>query len=154
MSDAAAKITPPATVPLKDPKNFTIIGKRLKRFDTPNKTDGKVVNGIDAMLPGMKFATIAASPVLGGKVGHVDDSKAKLVPGVEKIVVLDDMVAVVGQHMWAAKKGLDALVITQGTKRPQWPSDRLERNLGRSCAAEKQDEPAPSRNPAATSRKA
>ena len=112
LADAAARITPPANVPLKDPKHFTIIGKRLKRFDTPNKTDGKVVYGIDAMLPGMKFATIAASPVLGGKVAHVDDSAAKTVPGVEKIVVLDDMVAVVGAHMWAAKKGLDALVVT------------------------------------------
>jgi isoquinoline 1-oxidoreductase subunit beta len=112
LADAAAKVTPPANVALKDPKNFTIIGKRLKRFDTPNKTDGKVVYGIDAMLPGMKFATIAASPVLGGKVAHVDQTTALKVPGVEKIVVLDDMVAVVGQHFWAAKKGLDALVIT------------------------------------------
>ena len=112
LADAAGKIAPPAHVALKDPKDFVLIGKPLKRLDTPNKTDGKVIYGIDAMLPGMKFATIAASPVLGGKVAHVDDSRAKTVPGVEKIVVLDDMVAVVGQHMWAAKKGLDALVVT------------------------------------------
>ncbi len=64
------------------------------------------------MLPGMKFATIAACPVFGGKVGKVDDSAAKAVPGVQQVVVLDDMVAVVGDHMWAAKKGLDALDIT------------------------------------------
>src|SRR6202162_6661414 len=63
------------------------------------------------MLPGMKFATLAACPVFGGKVGKVDDSAAKKIPGVQKIVVLDDLVAVVGDHMWAAKKGLDALVI-------------------------------------------
>jgi len=112
LADAAAKITPPANVPLKDPKNFVLIGKRQKRLDTPNKTDGKVIYGIDAMLPGMKFATIAASPVLGGKIGHVDQSAAMKVPGVEQVIVLDDMVAVVGAHMWAAKKGLDALVIT------------------------------------------
>jgi isoquinoline 1-oxidoreductase beta subunit len=98
--------------PLKDPKNFTLIGKALKRLDTPNKTDGKVVYGIDAMLPGMKFATLAQCPVFGGKVARVDDSAAKKVPGVQKIVVLDDLVAVVGDHMWAAKKGLDALVIS------------------------------------------
>ena len=98
--------------PLKDPKNFTLIGKPLKRLDTPKKTDGKVVYGIDAMLPGMKFATLAQCPVFGGKVGRVDDSAAKKVPGVQKIVVLDDLVAAVGDHMWAAKKGLDALVIS------------------------------------------
>jgi isoquinoline 1-oxidoreductase beta subunit len=112
LADAAAKEAPVANPPLKDPKHFKLIGKPLKRFDTPNKTDGKVIYGIDAMLPGMKFATIGASPTFGGKVGHVDDSAAKNIPGVQKVIVLDDMVAVVGDHMWAAKCGLDALVIT------------------------------------------
>ena len=97
---------------LKDPKDFTLIGKPLKRFDTPNKTDGKVIYAIDAMLPGMKFATLAQSPVFGGKVAHVDDSAAKKIPGVRQIVVLDDLVAVVGDHFWAAKTGLDALAVT------------------------------------------
>jgi isoquinoline 1-oxidoreductase beta subunit len=110
--DAAGTQQVPQDPPLKDPKNFTLIGKPLNRLDTPNKTDGKVVYGIDAMLPGMKFATLAQCPVFGGKVGRVDDSAAKKVPGVQQIVVLDDLVAVVGDHMWAAKKGLDALVIT------------------------------------------
>src|SRR5215472_8785790 len=110
--DAASGLPIPQNPPLKDPKDFTLIGKPLKRLDTPNKTNGKVVYGIDAMLPGMKFATLAQCPVFGGKVGHVDDSAAKKVPGVQQIVVLDDLVAVVGDHMWAAKKGLDALVIT------------------------------------------
>ena len=110
--DAASALPVPADPPLKDPKNFTLIGKPLKRFDTPNKTDGKVIYGIDAMLPGMKFATLAFCPVFGGKVAHVDDSAAKKVPGVRQIVVLDDLVAVVGDHMGAAKQGLDALVVT------------------------------------------
>jgi isoquinoline 1-oxidoreductase beta subunit len=110
--DAAAKITPPQNVPVKDPKNFKLIGRPMKRLDTPGKTNGTVVYGIDAMLPGMTFATLAQSPVLGGKVAHVDDRAAKAVPGVRKVIVLDDMVAVVGDHMWAAKSGLDALVIT------------------------------------------
>jgi isoquinoline 1-oxidoreductase beta subunit len=110
--DAAGNAPIPQNPPLKDPKDFTLIGKPLKRFDTPNKVNGKVVYGIDAMLPGMKFATLAASPVFGGKIARVDDSAAKTVPGVRKIIVLDDMVAVVGDHMWAAKKGLDALVVT------------------------------------------
>ncbi len=112
LADAASALPVPADPPLKDPKDFTLIGKPLKRLDTPNKTDGKVIYGIDAMLPGMKFATLAACPVFGGKVAHVDDSAAKKVPGVRQIVVLDDLVAVVGDHMWAAKKGLDALVVT------------------------------------------
>ena len=108
---AASSQTPPKDVALKDPNNFTLIGKPLKRFDTPDKVNGKAVYGIDAMLPDMKFATLAACPVFGGKVGKVDDSAARKIPGVRKIVVLDDMIAVVGDHMWAAKKGLDALVI-------------------------------------------
>ena len=112
LADAASTLPVPADPPLKDPKDFTLIGKPLKRFDTPNKTDGKVIYGIDAMLPGMKFATLAQCPVIGGKVAHVDDSAAKAVTGVRQIVVLDDLVAVVGDHMAAAKKGLDALVIT------------------------------------------
>ena len=111
LAEDAGKQTPPKDVPLKDPKDFTLIGKPLKRLDTPDKVNGKVVYGIDAMLPGMKFATLAQCPVFGGKVGKVDDSAAKKIPGVQKIVVLDDLVAVVGDHMWAAKKGLEALKI-------------------------------------------
>ena len=110
--EAASSVPVPANPPLKDPKDFTLIGKPLKRFDTPGKVNGEVIYGIDAMLPGMKFATLAACPVFGGKVGHVDDSAARKIPGVRKIVVLDDLVAVVGDHMWAAKKGLDALDVT------------------------------------------
>jgi isoquinoline 1-oxidoreductase beta subunit len=111
LAAAASSQTPPKEVALKDPKDFVLIGKPLKRFDTPDKATGKVVYGIDAILPGMKFATLAACPVFGGKVGKVDDSAAKKIPGVQKIVVLDDLVAVVGDHMWAATKGLEALVI-------------------------------------------
>jgi isoquinoline 1-oxidoreductase beta subunit len=108
---AASSAVPPRDVPLKDPKDFVLIGKPLKRLDTPDKVNGKAVYGIDAMLPNMKFATLKACPVFGGKVAKVDDSVAKKIPGVQKILVLDDFVAVVGSHMWAAKKGLDALVI-------------------------------------------
>jgi isoquinoline 1-oxidoreductase subunit beta len=107
----ASKVSPPKDPPLKDPKNFKLIGQSLKRLDTPHKVDGGVVYGIDVMLPGMKFATIAASPVFGGKVSHVDDSATNKIPGVHKVIVLDDIVAVVGEHMWAAKRGLEALKI-------------------------------------------
>jgi isoquinoline 1-oxidoreductase subunit beta len=112
LADAAGAVPVPQDPPLKDPKDFKLIGKPLKRFDTPSKTNGSAIYGIDAMLPGMKFATLAACPVFGGKVAKVDDTAAKAVPGVRQIVVLDDLVAVVGDHMWAAKLGLDALKIT------------------------------------------
>jgi isoquinoline 1-oxidoreductase beta subunit len=112
LAGRAAALSPPANVPLKDPSKFTLIGRPIKRLDTPGKVNGQVQYGIDAMPPGVKFATLAASPVFGGKVAHVDDSKAKVIPGVRQVVVLDDLVAVVGDHMWAAKKGLAALAIT------------------------------------------
>jgi len=110
--DAAGRITPPKNVPLKDPSKFVIVGTSQKRFDTPGKVNGKLIYGIDAMIPGMKFATLAACPVFGGKVAHVDDAAAKALPGVRDVIVLDNMVAVVGDHMWAAKKGLDALTVS------------------------------------------
>jgi isoquinoline 1-oxidoreductase beta subunit len=110
--DAAGKITPPKNVPLKDPEKFVLVGTPQKRFDTPNKVNGKVVYGIDAMVPGMTFATLATCPVFGGKVAHVDDAAAKALPGVRQVIVLDNMVAVVGDHMWAAKKGLEALKVS------------------------------------------
>jgi isoquinoline 1-oxidoreductase beta subunit len=107
----AAAIAPPLDPTLKATKNFTLIGKPTHRLDTPDKVDGKAEYGIDVMLPGMRFATLASSPVFGGKVRHVDDTQARMVAGVRQIVVLDDLVAVIGDHMWAAKQGLDALVV-------------------------------------------
>jgi isoquinoline 1-oxidoreductase beta subunit len=110
--DDASRIAPPKDPPLKAPADFKLIGKPLKRLDTPDKVNGKVIYGIDVMPPGVKFATLAACPVFGGKVGHVNDTKAKQVPGVHQVLVLDDFVAVVGDHMWAAKQGLAALDIS------------------------------------------
>ena len=112
LADAAAKLPVPDKPKLKDPKDFRLIGKPLKRNDTPDKSDGKTIYGIDAMVPDMKFATLAQCPVLGGKVKNVDDSAAKKISGVRQVVVLDDLVAVVGDNMWAASRGLDALKVT------------------------------------------
>jgi isoquinoline 1-oxidoreductase subunit beta len=112
LAGAASKLTPPGDVSLKDPKDFVLIGKPLKRLDTPDKVNGKVIYGIDTMMPGLKFATLAQCPVFGGKVASVDDQAATKMPGVRQVVVLDDLVAVVGDHMWAAKRGLEALQIT------------------------------------------
>jgi isoquinoline 1-oxidoreductase subunit beta len=112
LAHAAGKLPMPDKPKLKDPKDFSWIGKPIRRFDTPNKTNGKVIYGIDAMVPNMKFASLKVCPVFGGKVRQVDDTAAKTLPGVRQVIVLEDLVAVVGDHMWAATKGLDALVVT------------------------------------------
>ena len=109
--DAAAKLPVPDKVALKDPKDFTLIGTPAKRLDTPEKVTGNAKFGIDAMIPGMKFATVAACPVFGGKLRSVDDSKTMAIKGVRQVVKIDNAVAVVGDHMWAAKQGLAALDI-------------------------------------------
>src|SRR5271168_434531 len=108
----ATAVTPPKAPPLKETSAFHLIGRSLKRLDTPDKVNGKTMYAIDVLPSGVKFATHAASPVLGGTMAHVDDRRAKSIPGVRQIVVLDDLVAVVGDHMWAAKCGLAALDIT------------------------------------------
>src|SRR6266446_6935184 len=111
LAEKAAKLPVPEKVPLKDPKDFTLIGTPAKRLDTPDKVNGQAQYGIDVRLPGMKIATVAASPVLGGKVAALDEAKAMAIPGVRQIVNLGDVVAVVADHMWAAKQGLAALAI-------------------------------------------
>jgi isoquinoline 1-oxidoreductase beta subunit len=107
----AAGMPVPGNVALKQPQDFTLIGKPAKRLDTPAKVNGTAVYGIDARPPGVKIATLAQSPVFGGRVKSVDDTAAKAVKSVRQIVRLDDAVAVVADHMGAAKKGLEALKI-------------------------------------------
>ena len=109
--DAAAKLPVPDKVTLKEAKDFTLIGTPAKRLDTPDKVNGNATFGIDAMVPDMKFATVAACPVFGGKLARVDDSKAIAIKSVRQVVRLDNAVAVVGDHMWAAMQGLAALDI-------------------------------------------
>src|SRR3984893_16799127 len=107
----AARIPVPESVALKRPEDFKLIGTPAKRLDTPAKVNGTAVYGIDARPPGVKIAPLAQSPVFGGRLKSVDDTAAKAVKGVRQIVQLDDAVAVVADHMGAAKKGLAALVI-------------------------------------------
>jgi isoquinoline 1-oxidoreductase beta subunit len=107
----AARLPVPESVVLKKPADFKLIGTPAKRLDTPAKVNGTAIYGIDARPPGVKFATLAQSPVFGGRVKSVDDAAAKAVKGVRQIVRLDDCVAVVADHMGAAKKGLAALKI-------------------------------------------
>jgi isoquinoline 1-oxidoreductase beta subunit len=107
----AARMPVPESVALKRPEDFKLIGTPAKRLDTPAKVNGSAVYGIDARPPGVKIATLAQSPVFGGRVKSVNDTAAKAVKGVRQIVRLDDAVAVVADHMGAAKKGLAALKI-------------------------------------------
>jgi len=109
--DQAATLAVPRNPPLKDPKDWRLIGTPAKRLDSPDKVNGAAQFGIDVRLPGMKVATLAACPVVGGTLASVDDAKARAVPGVQQVVRLDDAVAVVADHMWAAKQGLAALAI-------------------------------------------
>src|ERR1700720_747805 len=107
----AAHMPVPENVSLKRPEDFKLIGTPAKRLDTPAKVNGTALYGIDVRPPGVKIATLAQTPVFGGRVKSLDDTAAKAVNGVRQIVRLDDAVAVVADHMGAAKKGLAALVI-------------------------------------------
>ena len=107
----AARMPVPENVALKRPEQFTLIGTPAKRLDTPAKVNGTAIYGIDVRPPGVKIATLTQSPVFGGRVKSVNDAAAKAVKGVRQIVRLDDAIAVVADHMGAAKKGLAALVI-------------------------------------------
>jgi isoquinoline 1-oxidoreductase subunit beta len=111
---AAAKVTPPdaKSIKLKDPKDWKIAGKPLKRLDTADKLDGSKVFAIDLKLPGMLCAAVKDCPVFGGKLASYDESKIAGMPGVKKVVrVKDTAVAVVADTWWRAKKALDALPI-------------------------------------------
>jgi isoquinoline 1-oxidoreductase subunit beta len=110
--EAAAKLSPPAEVKLKDPKDWKLIGKGVKRLDTPDKVIGATVYGIDVKLPGMLNAAIADCPVTGGKVKSFDEAKIAGMKGVRKVVkVGDTAVAVIADTWWHAKTALGALPI-------------------------------------------
>ena len=112
VAEAAAKLTPPADVKLKDPKDWKIAGKALKRLDTPDKTTGATIYGIDVKLPGMLNAAIKDCPVTGGKLKSFDEAKIAGMKGVKKVVrVGDTAVAVIADTWWHAKTALDALPI-------------------------------------------
>ena len=110
--EAAAQLTPPTDVELKDPKDWKIVGKGVKRLDTTDKTTGKTIYGIDVKLPGMLNAAIKDCPVTGGKLKSYDEAKIANLKGVKKVVrVGDSAVAVVADTWWHAKTALEALPI-------------------------------------------
>jgi isoquinoline 1-oxidoreductase subunit beta len=113
VADAAGKLDPPADIKLKDPKDWKIIGKGLKRLDTAPKVQGQTIYGIDVKLPGMLSASIKAAPVFGAKVKSFDATKVMSMRGVKKVVMVDEnAVAVIADTWWNAKTALEALPIT------------------------------------------
>src|SRR5437016_12439270 len=104
----------PHDVPLKDPKDWKILGTRVRRLDTPPKVDGSAQFGIDVKAPGLLVAVIARSPVFGGKVKSFDATNAKAVPGVKHVVQISTCVAVVDDGYWSANKVRGALTDTRG----------------------------------------
>ncbi|MGZ5928026.1 MAG: molybdopterin cofactor-binding domain-containing protein [Rhizomicrobium sp.] len=129
LAAAAAKLPAPQNPVLKADKDFKLIGKSVKRLDTPDKINGRAQYGIDVRMPGLKVATLMATPVVGGKVAGVDQAAALGVLGVRQVVVLDDLVAVVGDHYWAAHQGLAALA-------PRWNDGANGKRNSRQIMAE------------------
>jgi isoquinoline 1-oxidoreductase beta subunit len=109
LAPEAGKLQPPANPPLKDPKQFQLIGKSVKRLDTPDKVNGRTTFGIDVRLPGMVYAAVARCPVFGGKVISFDAAKAKAVPGVKDAFQISSGVAVIADNTWSAFHGAHAL---------------------------------------------
>jgi len=113
LADAAGKLKAPepASLKLKDPKDWKFIGKATKRLDTPEKITGRAQFGMDVQFPGLLTAVVARGPVFGAKVKSFDAAAAKKIDGVRKVVQVPSGVAVVADHYWAAKLGRDALKI-------------------------------------------
>ncbi len=109
LADAAGKLSAPAKVDVKDPKDFYLIGTSPKRLDTPGKVNGTAAFGIDARRPGMVYAVVARCPVFGGKVASFDDTKTKAVPGVSQVVRIPSGIAITADNTWSAMEGRRAL---------------------------------------------
>jgi isoquinoline 1-oxidoreductase beta subunit len=113
VADAAAKLDVPKEVQLKDPKDWKIAGKPVKRLDTADKVTGKQAYGIDFKMPGMLNAAIKDSPVFGAKIKNFDAAKVEKMPGVKKVLKVNDTaVAVVADTWWHAQKAIEALPVT------------------------------------------
>lgn len=111
MAAAASRLPVPEKPPLKDAKDFRIVGKATKRLDTPAKVNGSATFGVDVKLPGMVYAAIQQCPVIGGKVKSFDGAQAKGMPGVQAVVQTSDGVAVVADSWWRAKKALETVKV-------------------------------------------
>ena len=110
--ELAATLPVPATVALKTPDRFKVIGTRARRLDVPPKTNGSAVYGIDVKVPGMKYASVEKPREIGGKVATFDPAGALKVPGVRQVVQVSSGVAVVADNTWAAFQGRKALKVS------------------------------------------
>jgi isoquinoline 1-oxidoreductase beta subunit len=138
VAGAAAKLDPPKDVTLKDPAQWQIIGKPVKRLDTADKLTGKLVYGADLRLPGMLNAAIRDCPVFGGKLKSYDATKAENMPGVKKVVrVGESAIAVVADTWWHAKTALEAVSVEwDGGDNASVSSDTIARTLAAGLDAE------------------
>src|SRR2546425_1605068 len=111
LADAASQLKPPQNIPLKDPKQFTLVGKPTRRLDTPSKTNGTAQFGLDVKVPGMLYAVVSRPPTFGGKVSSIDSADALKVPGVRAVEQIPSGVVVIADRFWAAKLGRDKLKV-------------------------------------------
>ncbi len=111
LAESAEKLSPPARVKLKDPGRWKLIGKPMRRLDSPEKITGAAQFGMDVMFPGLRTSLVARAPVFGGNVKSFDAANARSVPGVEQVVQVPSGIAVVATNFWSAKMGRDALRI-------------------------------------------
>ncbi len=111
IASEAAVLPPPADVTLKDPANFKLVGKSSKRVDMPGKVDGSAIFGLDVRVPGMKVASVIASPVFGGRLKSVDESDALNIPGFIKVIKIENAIAAVADNTWSALRSAAALKI-------------------------------------------
>ena len=109
VAEAASKLPVPQVVSLRDPKQYRIVGKPMKRLDTPDKVNGRAEFGMDVRRPGMLYAVVLRCPVFGGKVASFDATKAKAVPGVKNVIEISQGIAVVADNTWTAMQGKRAL---------------------------------------------
>lgn len=138
LASLASSLPVPTQVKLKDPKDWTLIGTSPPRLDLPAKVDGSQLYAVDIQLPGMLHAAIHQCPVFGGRVKSVDDSQARGMPGVRKIVTSDDWVAVVAGNWWQAHKAVQALKVTwDNGANGAVTSDSIMRKLKQDLAADK-----------------
>ncbi len=128
LAGAAAALPVPAAPVLKPASAWQLIGKPLPRKDIPDKVAGTAVFGVDVEFDGLQTATIMACPTFGGKLAKVDGTPALALPGVTKVVPLENAVAVVGKTYWHALQGLNAL-------RPEWDVAQASRDNGADIAA-------------------
>jgi isoquinoline 1-oxidoreductase beta subunit len=147
LANDAAKLPVPADVALRDPREFTLIGKPTRRLDTPSKTNGTAQFGLDVYLPGMLTAVVARAPVFGGRVVSFDADEARRVTGVKDVVQVPTGVAVIADGFWAAKLGREKLKINwddgenANLSTPQMLADFAKRSTSPGAIAKKVGDP-------------